>query len=245
MLRVPPGVHRAELGETVAVLNEATGTWMWASPLTDRIWAAAVEGRVVTLLATLAAEGHGEKAEHTVQTTIDQLVRAGYLTIAGPGLRTLPEQMPDVAVPAAATERAPSRPVRWLARTGLALSLILMTVPLRWRLRALAPLRVLPAASPALVGAISAAVPQIRPAWYRGRIACMEISLATVLALALCGRRAHWVLGARQLPTEAHAWVWTEDGAFGLSGRDRPDPRRPWVGALAAPPVPHARKGEL
>ncbi|MGW8543644.1 lasso peptide biosynthesis B2 protein [Streptomyces albidoflavus] len=80
--------------------------------------------------------------------------------------------------------------------------------------------------------------PSIRPAWYRGRIACMKISLATVLALALCGRQAHWVLGARQLPTEAHAWVWTENGAFGLSGRDRPDPRRPWAGALAAPPVP-------
>ncbi|MEU2769416.1 MULTISPECIES: lasso peptide biosynthesis B2 protein [Streptomyces] len=80
---------------------------------------------------------------------------------------------------------------------------------------------------------------------YRGRIACMEISLATVIALALCGRRAHLVLGARQLPTEAHAWVWTENGAFGLSGRNRPDPRRPWVGALATPPVPHARKGEL
>ncbi len=64
--------------------------------------------------------------------------------------------------------------------------------------------------------------PSIRPAWYRGRIACMKISLATVLALALCGRQAHWVLGARQLPTEAHAWVWTENGAFGLSGRDRP-----------------------
>ncbi|MFJ3073176.1 lasso peptide biosynthesis B2 protein [Streptomyces albidoflavus] len=78
----------------------------------------------------------------------------------------------------------------------------------------------------------------IRPAWYRGRMACMEISLATVLALALCGRRAHWVLGARQLPTKAHAWVWTENGAFGLSGRDRPDPRRPWIGALATPPVP-------
>lgn len=245
MLRVPPGVHRAELGETVAVLNEATGTWMWASPLTDRIWAAAVEGRVETLIASLAAEGHGEKAEHTVQTTIDQLVHAGYLTVTGPGLRALPEQMPDVAVPAPGTERAPSRPVRWLARTGLALSLILMTAPLRWRLRALAPLRVLPAASPALVGAVSAAVPQIRPAWYRGRIACLEISLATVLALALCGRRAHWVLGARQLPAEAHAWVWTENGAFGLSGRDRPDPRRPWVGTLATPPVPHARKGEL
>ncbi|RZE54768.1 hypothetical protein C0R00_31505, partial [Streptomyces albidoflavus] len=41
-------------------------------------------------------------------------------------------------------------------------------------------------------------------------MACMEISLATVLALALCGWRAHWVLGARQLPTKAHAWVWTE-----------------------------------
>ncbi|MFF9750451.1 lasso peptide biosynthesis B2 protein (plasmid) [Streptomyces albidoflavus] len=72
------------------------------------------------------------------------------------------------------------------------------------------------------------------PAWYRGRIACMEMSLATVLALALCGRRAHWVLGARQLPAEAHTWVWTEDGAFGLSGRDRPAPA-----ASGSAPSPH------
>ncbi|WP_413777558.1 MULTISPECIES: lasso peptide biosynthesis B2 protein [Streptomyces] len=81
----------------------------------------------------------------------------------------------------------------------------------------------------------------IRPAWYRGRMACMEISLATVLALALCGWRAHWVLGARQLPTKAHAWVWTEDGAFGLSGRDRPDPA-----ASGSGPSPHlpCRKGD-
>ncbi|MYQ74387.1 hypothetical protein GTY78_25665 [Streptomyces sp. SID4934] len=55
----------------------------------------------------------------------------------------------------------------------------------------------------------------------------MEISLATVIALALCGRPAHRVLGARQWPTEAHAWVWTENGVFGLSGRDRVDLRRP------------------
>ncbi|AWL36579.1 hypothetical protein B9S66_31025 (plasmid) [Streptomyces sp. SM17] len=66
----------------------------------------------------------------------------------------------------------------------------------------------------------------------------MEISLATVIALALCGRPAHRVLGARQWPTEAHAWVWTENGVFGLSGRDRVDLRRPWAGALVAPPVP-------
>ncbi|MFF2313493.1 lasso peptide biosynthesis B2 protein [Streptomyces sp. FR-008] len=74
-------------------------------------------------------------------------------------------------------------------------------------------------------------------AWYRGRVACMEISLATVLALALCGRRAHWVLGARQLPTEAHAWVWTENGAFGLSGRDRPAPAAP--GLAPSPHLPY------
>ncbi|MEV5402867.1 lasso peptide biosynthesis B2 protein [Streptomyces albidoflavus] len=83
--------------------------------------------------------------------------------------------------------------------------------------------------------------PSIRPAWYRGRIACMEISLASDLALALCGRRAHWVLGARQLPNEAHAWVWTEDDAFGLSGRDRPAPA-----ASGPAPSPHlsCRKGD-
>jgi hypothetical protein len=66
----------------------------------------------------------------------------------------------------------------------------------------------------------------------------MEVSLATVLALALRGRRAHWALGARRQPAEAHAWVWTPaGGALGLTGRDTDDPRRPWVAAALFPPL--------
>ncbi|MFJ3663807.1 lasso peptide biosynthesis B2 protein [Streptomyces sp. NPDC090119] len=90
---------------------------------------------------------------------------------------------------------------------------------------------------PGLAASAAAAVPLIRPAWWPGRIACMEVSLATVLTIALCGRRAHWVLGARRMPNEAHAWAWTPAGAHGLSGRDADDERRPWVGVAAAPPV--------
>ncbi|MET9062848.1 lasso peptide biosynthesis protein [Streptomyces antibioticus] len=38
-------------------------------------------------------------------------------------------------------------------------------------------------------------------------MACREVSLATVLTIALQGHRAHWVLGSRRIPNEAHAWV--------------------------------------
>ncbi|MFE7571734.1 lasso peptide biosynthesis protein [Streptomyces sp. NPDC057539] len=61
-------------------------------------------------------------------------------------------------------------------------------------------------------------------------------SLATVLAAALCGRRVHWILGARPLPDEAHAWVSVEGGgALGLDGPDQNNPVRPWVPVITTP----------
>jgi hypothetical protein len=101
------------------------------------------------------------------------------------------------------------------------------------RTRLLESLRWLPPAFPA--AAAVADVPLARPGWWPGRFACMETFLATVLAIARCGRRAHWVLGARRLRCEAHAWVWTPHGAYGLSGLDTDDARRPWVGVHAIP----------
>ncbi|MGW4825381.1 lasso peptide biosynthesis B2 protein [Streptomyces sp. NPDC004227] len=186
----------------------------------------------------LVAELHTEgllDAETIVASTIDGLIRAGLL---GPGAAAsdLPRQIPaatNVAEPAG----RPSPLMHLPAWIGLGLALALMRVPLRTRMRLLGLLRFLPAARPQLAASAAATVLRVRPGWWPGRIACMEVSLATVLAIALCGCRAHWVLGARRLPAEAHAWVWTPGGALGLSGRDADDPRRPWVAVAAAPDI--------
>ena len=61
----------------------------------------------------------------------------------------------------------------------------------------------------------------------------MEISLATVVATALTGRQARWVLRARFLPDGAHAWAEVPEGAVGREIGDAID--RPWTKALTVP----------
>ena len=234
MMPVPVGVHRADLGEgAVAVLCTTSGTWQWLNSTSERIWAAAADGTVPALIDQLRADGLAD-AETVVTRTVDSLIRAGLL---GPGAGTgyLPDQMP----PATATTPAGSPGVlmRVPAYLGLGLALALMRMPLRTRVRLLGAVRHLPAAPAGLAATAEATVRHVRPGWWPGRIACMEVSLATVITLALCGRRAHWVIGARRMPNEAHAWVWTPAGALGLSGRDTDDPRRPWTAVAATPPI--------
>ncbi|MGW7386558.1 lasso peptide biosynthesis B2 protein [Streptomyces sp. NPDC054794] len=236
-MRVPPGVHRASLGDgAVAVLNVPTGTWQWMNEATERIWSAALSGAEPELVKQMQAEEVPGDVEAIVTSTIEDLKRAGLLTDSDHGSAMLPPPMPPVTAVATLCIR-PGWTVRMLARVALALALGVMRLPMRARMRLLGCLRFLPAAPPIVAASAAAAVPLVRPAWWPGRIACMEVSLATVLTIALQGRRAHWVLGSRRLPNEAHAWVWTQHGAFGLSGRDADDPRRPWVGVAATPPI--------
>ncbi|MEU3971882.1 lasso peptide biosynthesis B2 protein [Streptomyces bacillaris] len=136
-------------------------------------------------------------------------------------------------------ERHGAPRARWWVRRLVAVALILSTpairLPLVWLNRGCGVLRHLPPAPAALAREVNGAVLAARPRWWGGRLACMEVSLATVLALALCGVRVHWVLGARALPNEAHAWVVGDGYALGL---EEDDPVRPWTPTLMTPPIP-------
>ncbi|MFF4872783.1 lasso peptide biosynthesis B2 protein [Streptomyces sp. NPDC000961] len=127
----------------------------------------------------------------------------------------------------------PTLPERALAAAGLALSLALGHLPLRYRIAAVRALRRLPAARCGHVARLDTAVRHVIPTWWPGRIACMEISLATVLATALTGHRASWALGARRLPDAAHAWVDTVEGPVGHDVGDGAD--RPYTRVLSVP----------
>jgi hypothetical protein len=48
--------------------------------------------------------------------------------------------------------------------------------------------------------------------YWPGRAACLETSLAVVIAATLARRRLHWCLGARFDPPATHAWAQTTDG---------------------------------
>ncbi|MDI3405949.1 lasso peptide biosynthesis B2 protein [Streptomyces cavernicola] len=51
--------------------------------------------------------------------------------------------------------------------------------------------------------------------FFPGRAACLEISLAAFLALALRGRSVDWCIGCRFDPCESHAWIEAESGPVG------------------------------
>ncbi|CAL9616746.1 lasso peptide biosynthesis B2 protein [Streptomyces sp. enrichment culture] len=129
----------------------------------------------------------------------------------------------------------PTVPIRdrLVAAVALAFSLAMSRCPLHWQIAAVRTLRVLPHARLARVEALYTAVLAVIPSWWPGRIACMEISLATVITSALTGRQAQWVLGARFLPDAAHAWVEVPGGAVGRDIGDAVD--RPWMPVLAVP----------
>ncbi|MFJ9434738.1 lasso peptide biosynthesis B2 protein [Streptomyces sp. NPDC101490] len=129
---------------------------------------------------------------------------------------------------------APTVTERTTAAIGLALSLAFHhLLPLRHRVAAVRTLRRLPAARRERVARLDTAVRYVIPSWWPGRIACMEISLATVLATALTGYRASWALGARRLPDAAHAWVDTAEGPVGHDTGDGAD--RPYTRVLSVP----------
>jgi hypothetical protein len=122
--------------------------------------------------------------------------------------------------------------VRALACLALLVAVPAHRIPLARLLPIVNLVRHLPSAEPAFAGHVHRAVLAARPRWFGGRLACMEVSLATVIALALCRRRVHWVLGSRALPNEAHAWV---EGAGFTLGLEDNDPVRPWTAVLITP----------
>ncbi|MGR3932990.1 lasso peptide biosynthesis B2 protein [Streptomyces sp. BRA346] len=122
---------------------------------------------------------------------------------------------------------------RLVAAVALACSLTVSPLPLRWKLAAVRLLRGLPYARLARLEALYTAVLAVIPSWWPGRIACAELSLATVIATALTGRQARWVHGARFLPHAAHAWAEVPEGAVGRDIADAVD--RPWMPVLAVP----------
>ncbi|TVL87801.1 hypothetical protein CD790_33025 [Streptomyces sp. SAJ15] len=145
----------------------------------------------------------------------------------------VPEEVVAVTVMVPSARPTAPRPDRLVAAVALALSLAMSWWPLRWQIATVRLLRGLPYARLARVEALYAAVLAVSPAWWPGRIACMEISLATVIATALTGRQARWVLGARFLPDAAHAWVEVPEGAVGRDIGDAAD--RPWMPVLSVP----------
>ncbi|MEU6483500.1 lasso peptide biosynthesis B2 protein [Streptomyces sp. NPDC046887] len=124
-------------------------------------------------------------------------------------------------------------PDRALAFIALVAALALSRLPLRRRLALVRRTRHLPYASPSRLDALYTAACAAAPWWWPGRIACMELSLATVLAAALTGRQARWVFGVRFRPDAFHAWAEVPGHSVGRDIGDAGD--RPWTPVMTVP----------
>ncbi|WP_414166365.1 lasso peptide biosynthesis B2 protein [Streptoverticillium reticulum] len=141
--------------------------------------------------------------------------------------------MAAVTVMAPAARPTAPRRDRLVAAVALALALTLSRWPLRRQITVVRLMRGLPYARLTRLEALYTAVRAVIPAWWPGRIACMEISLAVVIAAAITGHRARWALGARFLPDAAHAWAEVPEGTAGRDIGDAVD--RPWMQVLSVP----------
>lgn len=56
----------------------------------------------------------------------------------------------------------------------------------------------------------------------RGRVACLERSLAVTLLGVVRRRRVEWCIGARLLPYATHAWIEVDGRPVGEPATDRP-----------------------
>lgn len=72
--------------------------------------------------------------------------------------------------------------------------------------------------------ALSMSMAVRRAAFHRsGRVACLEVSLATVILAALHRRSVRWCIGARLMPYASHAWIEIDGRPVGEpDNHDRP-----------------------
>ncbi|MFJ7279394.1 lasso peptide biosynthesis B2 protein [Kitasatospora sp. NPDC098663] len=112
--------------------------------------------------------------------------------------------------------------LRLAAPLALAVTLVLLRLPIRYSIAAARHTTALPA-RPATVAQAQAAHYAVRRVarWWPGRVACLEESLAAFLTGALTGRRVRWVLGAAFLPRGAHAWTEAHGEIIGQEPADR------------------------
>ncbi|WP_330334794.1 lasso peptide biosynthesis B2 protein [Streptomyces sp. NBC_00536] len=218
-----PGFHAARGPAGAAILDLATGRWTVLDPIAATLLdlpaaapdrAAAIEGATTRWAAT-GADPDRVRADLTrAAADLDHLRAGRTVQYIPPG--------PPPTVRFAPTTRPTFRD-RAAAGIGLACALLLLrALPTRHVVTIARAATRLPG-RPARVHEAEAILSAVRSAgaWWPGRVACLEESLACHLAAALTGHRVHWALGARFTPRGAHAWVEADRHVIGQDEHDR------------------------
>ena len=207
---VPPTVHvkHGDRGDMV-LLNTHTGQWHLLNA-TGRVVFDELRrsGDLSSALAELESRFPVVTAD-VLRTDVDRLI----VELVERDLLRLARRAGGV--PIALPERGSSktsRGERALAAVGLLASVVLLRFPLRWSIVLVLRLKRNLARRPATVPEGSAVLRGVHAVsrWFPGRVACMELSLTTVLIGAVRGIGLDWCFGHSRDPLTFHSWVETQ-----------------------------------
>jgi hypothetical protein len=212
-LHIPPHVHMAVAphGNNV-LLDRRTGRCYTMNRTAHDLWQEWHRtGDFDTALAALAARdpSYASSRFHN-----DSRELAAMMLAKGLLARTTP-------VPKGAVTETPARVVdsacptfRLTAVFAFLITILLVRLPFRVTVRVLSWSRSRWCRRGATAGQALAAMRATDAVgrYYPGRVACLELSLATVVTMALGGRHLSLVVGIADDPCRFHAWVMAEDG---------------------------------
>jgi transglutaminase superfamily protein/coenzyme PQQ synthesis protein D (PqqD) len=198
----------------VVLVNVLSGQCYAMNPTADVMWRAwRAGGDFETAIAATAAH-HPELSCDRIRRDARHLVGA----LAGRDLVVLDRDVPRRARTGLETEPLDRAqvPVETVANSrrravipiALGLSLLLTCLPFRFTVRVTRATRRRCRRS-ATPREVTATITAVRRAagWWPGRVACLELSLATVTAMTLTRCRADLVIGVADDPCRFHAWV--------------------------------------
>ncbi|GGN14587.1 hypothetical protein GCM10011609_63940 [Lentzea pudingi] len=204
---VPSTVHVRPGGRgDMVVLNTYTGQWHLLNAtgrvVFDELRRSGDLGSAVTALKSRFPRVEVDVLRADVDRLVTELVERDLLRLArraGGVPIALPEWR-SVAMPLGR---------RVLTTACLLVSVVLLRLPLSWAIAFVLRLKRRLARCPATEPEGSAVLRDVHAVshWFPGRVACMELSLTTVLLGALRGLGLDWCFGHSRDPLTFHSWV--------------------------------------
>lgn len=208
---IPEHVHESSAphGGTV-LLDSRTGQWYAMNGTARALWSEWRESgdfdAGVRVVAARFPPALGERVRSDAGQLAEVLLQRGLVSAAPSSEGSEPR--PRRARRAGRGSLAAPRHDRSGATAALVVALCLLRLPFGVTVRVVAALtsRCPRPATRAQAAEAVAAVRQVARR-YPGRVACLELSLAATVRLALAGLSAQWCLGSADDPFRFHAWI--------------------------------------
>lgn len=205
---IPENVHTSpDADGRLVVLNERTGNWhalnATAADLYQRLTGTATIDHLVSDMAARYRGVPSNRIRADIERTVAELVRRGLLEPADGHTRQAAAML--MAPPAATTGHRH----RLVTAVAFLLAVVLLRLPFRIQTRTVTALkrRFTHRTATERETLCGLATTRLVSKHYPGRVACLELSLTTVLAAVLLGRRIDWCFGYATDPRRFHAWV--------------------------------------